>query len=75
MNEDTLFEEMVKEVFGTSEIPDIKTIKPSDKLSEHMLSRLTEEEKKKCYFDYSLWNNRPNDKESYGIFSFISEKF
>ena len=52
MNEDTLFEEIVKEVFGTSEIPDIETIKPSDKLSEHMLSRLTEEEKKKCYFDY-----------------------
>lgn len=48
----TLFENIVKEVFGTTDIPDISTLMPNDKASRDMLNQLTEDEKKSCYFDF-----------------------
>lgn len=47
-------EDLLEEITGTSEIPDIATIFPADERSERVLSRLSESQKQESYFDYRI---------------------
>lgn len=47
-------EDLLEEITGTSEIPDIKTILPADKKSKRIISRLNERQKRDSYFDYRI---------------------